>query len=112
MQHATLRHDHHPEKREAISFAAGERLVLGPRDADWPDFLEATDPRGRRGRVPKDRLDGDKAVRDYDGRELEGNAGDAVRLMELYGGWWWAENAIGETGWLPEHALSIDPGIK
>ena len=69
MQHATLRHDHHPTQR-------------------------------------------DPALHDREGPELQANAGDPVRLMELSGGWWWAENIIGEKGWLPEHALSIDPGIK
>ena len=110
--HATLRHDYRPEHRDAIAFAAGDRITLGRPDADWPGYVEATDARGRRGRVPLDRLDGDLAVREFDGRQLEGNGGDTVQLLELVGGWWWAENAIGEKGWLPEHALLIDPGIK
>ena len=106
--HATLRHDYHPAPREPIAFSAGERLVVGLADPDWPDFVEATDARGRRGRVPRAHLDGDVARRDFDGRELSANEGDAVFLSEQSGGWWWARNAIGETGWLPDYVLNIE----
>jgi hypothetical protein len=109
---AKLRRDYRPRNRDPIAFKAGERVVLGIRDTDWPEFIQATDARGRSGWVHQDRLDGDLAVRDYDARELEANAGDVVRLIELAGGWWWAENEIGELGWLPERDLEIDPGIK
>ena len=110
--HATLRSDHHPDAREAISFKAGERVQPGLPDPDWPDYVAATDPRGRRGRVPRDRLDGDVARADFDGRELSANAGDHVMLLELAGGWWWARNDIDETGWLPEYKLQFDPGAR
>jgi hypothetical protein len=110
--HARLRHDHHPARRDAVSFSAGERLARGPVDADWPGWIQVTDSRGRSGRAPKSFFEGDAAVRDFDGRELEANAGDSVRLVELSDGWWLAENQIGEKGWLPEHALVIEPGMK
>ena len=53
-----------------------------------------------------------ETLRDYDARELDANAGDSVRLIEFAGGWWWAENEIGETGWLPERDLHIEPGTS
>jgi len=109
--YAKLRRDYRPQNRTPIAFKAGEKVVLGIRDTDWPEFIWATDARGRSGRVHKDRLDGDLAIRDYDGRELDANAGDSVRLVELAGGWWWAENSIGELGWLPERDLAIEHGI-
>jgi hypothetical protein len=112
MQHATLRKNHHPDRHEPVSFKAGEQVTLGRPDGDWPGYVAATDPRGRQGRVPLSYLDGAVARRDFDGTELEGNVGDPVRLLELCDGWWWAENAIGEKGWLPEHAILIEPGIK
>jgi hypothetical protein len=109
---ARLRRDYRPQHRDPIAFTAGERLVLGTRDTEWPEFLWATDPRGKSGWVHQDRLDGDLAVRDYDARELSANAGDIVRLLEAAGGWWWAENIIGETGWLPDRDLDIEPVIE
>ncbi|MFY2763433.1 SH3 domain-containing protein [Arenimonas sp. MALMAid1274] len=109
---ARLLRNYRRQHANPIAFQAGETLVLGIRDNDWPEFLWATDARGRSGWVHQDRLDGNVAVRDYDARELDANAGDSVRLIEFAGGWWWAENEIGETGWLPERDLHIEPGTS
>lgn len=109
---AKLRKDYRPKYVRPIAVKEGEQVVLGQRDVDWPEFIWATDARGRTGWVHQSRLDGDQVLRDYDARELEANVGDEVRLIEQAGGWWWAENAIGEQGWLPDHVLSIEPGIK
>ena len=76
------------------------------------NIIWATDPRGRSGWVHQGYLDGDTVLRDYDARELDGNAGDSVRMIELAGGWWWVENEIAERGWLPERVLAIEPGMK
>lgn len=110
--HARLSRNYRTRYRNPITFKEGERVTPGLRDVDWPEFIWATDARGRSGWVHQDRLQGDLAVRDYDARELEANTGDAVRLIEAAGGWWWAENEIGECGWLPDHVLAIEPGIK
>ena len=32
---------------DPIAFAAGEPVVVGIRDEEWPEFWWATDPRGR-----------------------------------------------------------------
>ncbi|WP_146908220.1 SH3 domain-containing protein [Arenimonas daejeonensis] len=109
---ARLTRDYRPRYRKPVAFTAGETLVLGVRDVDWPEFIWATDARGRSGWVHQGFLDGDRGIRDYDAREMEANAGDQVRLIESAGGWWWVENAIGECGWLPERDLAIEPGIK
>ncbi|MCX7033371.1 MAG: SH3 domain-containing protein [Arenimonas sp.] len=110
--YARLSSNHHARYRNPLAVAAGEKVTLGIRDVDWPEFIWATDSRGRSGWIHQSLLNGDVVSRDYDAREIEGNTGDSVRLIELLGGWWWAENEIGEKGWLPEHALSIEPGIK
>ena len=110
--YARLSSNHHARYRNPLAVVAGEKVTLGIRDVDWPEFIWATDPRGRSGWIHLSLLKDDTVLRDYDARELEGNAGDSVRLIELIGGWWWAENEIGEKGWLPERVLSIEPGIK
>jgi hypothetical protein len=110
--YARLSTNHRARYRNPIAVTAGEKVVLGIRDVDWPEFIWATDARGRSGWVHQGYLDGDTVQRDYDARELEGNAGDSVRMIELAGGWWWVENEIGERGWLPERVLSIEPGMK
>ena len=110
--HARLSANHRTRYRNPVAVVSGEKVILGIRDVDWPEFIWATDPRGRSGWVHQGFLDGDTVSRDYDGREIDGNEGDSVRLIELAGGWWWAENEIGERGWLPERVLAIETGIK
>lgn len=110
--HARLTANHRPRFARPLAVTAGEKLTLGIRDVDWPEFIWATDPRGRSGWIHQSCLQDDTATRDYDAREIEANTGDQVRLVELVGGWWWVENEIGEFGWLPEHVLAIEPGLK
>ena len=110
--YARLTANHRARYRNPIAVVAGEKVTLGIRDVDWPEFIWATDPRGRSGWIHQSFLTGDIVARDYDARDLDGNAGDPVRLIELAGGWWWAENEINERGWLPERALAIEPGMK
>jgi len=110
--HATLKASYRARHRNPIAVVTGETVILGIRDVDWPEFIWATDPRGRSGWVHQSALQENVATRDYDARELDANAGDSVRLVELLGGWWWAENEISERGWLPERVLTIEPGIK
>jgi SH3-like domain-containing protein len=106
--HARLRSGYRPQYPDPICFAAGESLVLGGRDTEWPQFVWATDARGRSGWVHESRLDGAVAVRDYDARELAADAGARVQLLEEAGGWWWSRDARGECGWLPARELDIE----
>lgn len=110
--YARLTANHRPRYRTPIAISAGEKVTLGIRDVDWPEFIWATDARGRSGWVHQGCLKDDVAIRNYDARELEANTGDQVRLVELAGGWWWVENQIGEFGWLPERVLAIEPGMS
>ena len=110
--HAKLRAHYRAKNRQPLAVATGETVTLGIRDVDWPEFFLATDARGRNGWIHQSCLDGNVALRDFDARELDANAGDEVRLIELLGGWWWAENEIGERGWLPERVLAIESGMK
>jgi hypothetical protein len=110
--HARLKRNYRTRYKTPIAVKAGETVELGVRDVDWPEFIWATDPRGRSGWVHQSFLDGNVAIRDYDAREFDANAGDSVRLAETAGGWWWAENEIGEFGWLPDRDLEIERGLK
>ncbi len=110
--HATLRADYRAKYRNPLAVSAGENVTPGIRDVDWPEFIWATDPRGRSGWIHQSCLEGSVALRDYDACELDANAGDSVRLIELLGGWWWAENEIAERGWLPDRVLAIESGMK
>jgi Variant SH3 domain/SH3 domain len=96
---------------DPIAFAAGEAVVVGARDEEWPEFWWATDPRGRSGWVHRRFIAGTegttRAMQDYDARELDAAEGDIIELIEEAGGWWWSVDAHGRRGWLPARDLEI-----
>lgn len=95
-----------------VEFAAGESVQLGQRDSEWPQFIWATDPRGISGWVHERWLDIDdsvaRATRDYSARELDAQSGEMLELIEEAGGWWWARNSAGTSGWVPTRHLHIE----
>ena len=85
--YARLSTNHRARYRNPLAVVAGEKVILGIRDVDWPEFIWATDPRGRSGWIHQGFLDGDTVVRDYDAREIDGKLkaqasiqGEAVRV--------------------------------
>jgi SH3-like domain-containing protein len=109
---ARLLRDYRTQYPDPIRFGAGERVVLGARDSEWPEFLWATDAAGRSGWVHEKYLCGSTgettARRDYDARELDADTGQTVELIEEAGGWWWSQAADGRSGWLPARDLDIE----
>lgn len=108
---ARLVRDYVTKYPDPIAFQAGEPVLVGARDTEWPGFLWCTDARGRVGWVHERYLGGDagtvSAVRDYDARELDARAGDIVELVEEAGGWWWSVDNNGRRGWLPVRDLDV-----
>ncbi|TDR48846.1 variant SH3 domain-containing protein [Tahibacter aquaticus] len=110
---ARLLRDYRRTYADPVRFASGERVTLGARDGEWPQFIWATDAGGRSGWVHERYLDTTtgttaSAVRDYSALELDANAGERVRLIEEAGGWYWVENECGAQGWLPARDLSME----
>lgn len=109
---ARLLRDYRSQYPDPIRFRAGECVVLGECDREWPEFLWATDAYGRSGWVHQRFLDAATgtatAIRDYIARELDADTGETVALIEEAGGWWWAQNTEGEQGWLPARDLHIE----
>lgn len=112
MARAVLLRDYRTQYPDPIAFRAGEKVLAGEHDGEWPEFLWATDARGRSGWVHQRYLDRDHgdavAILDYDARELDATTGEQVELIEEAGGWWWARNDSGAQGWLPARDLHID----
>lgn len=111
MPRARLVRDYRTQYRDPVRFAQGERVLVGERDTQWPEFLWATDAGGRSGWVHQRYLDADhgnvRATRDYTARELDASIGEQVILIEEAGGWWWCEDVSGAQGWLPARDLQI-----
>ena len=94
---------------DPIHGAAGDRLVLGRRDDEYPGWVWATAVDGRAGWVPESwlRVEGESGVllRDYTAAELSLLPGDVASGELSVNGWLWATNAAGERGWVPLSCL-------
>lgn len=102
---------HRAPDRPAIQVQAGERVTLGDRDTEWPQFVWTALASGLGGWAPSALFDAERgqasALQDYDTRELDVAVGDVVTLHQELAGWWWATNAGGDSGWIPARALEI-----
>ena len=95
----------------AIQVSAGDSVTLGERDSDWPQFVWTTLAQGLGGWIPAALFDRDTgaatALADYDTRELATRIGESITVHYQQEGWWWAENANGESGWIPARAIEL-----
>lgn len=107
---------HRKSDRPSIRVARGERVRLGERDTDWPQFVWTVLASGLGGWIPADVFDtahGDaRAQHDYDTQELDADPGDGLRLHREHAGWWWAEHSDGTQGWIPARVLQIDEDTR
>lgn len=95
---------------DPIRFAAGEPVRLTGKEDAWegrPEWrwLWAIDAAGREGWMAADFIevrDGAPVARaDYVARELDCHAGDTLTVLATHAGWYWAQPASGEPGWVP-----------
>lgn len=111
MRRARVIAAHRAPDRPPIQVSAGDPVNLGERDSDWPQFVWTTLAQGLGGWIPAvlfDRDSGDAtALGDYDTRELATEIGEVLTLHSEQAGWWWAENAKGDSGWIPARAIEF-----
>ncbi len=111
MKRARVLREYRTQYHDPIEFRSGETVQLGQRDSEWPEFIWATDPRGRSGWAPSSLLSTEhssaRALADYSARELDADAGQIVHLLREVGGWWWAKNSLDQCGWIPARDLHI-----
>ena len=109
MRRARVIAAHRAPDRPSIRVSAGDPVTLGERDTDWPQFVWTTLAQGLGGWIPAalfDREFGEATAQaDYDTRELATEIGEVVILHHEQEGWWWVENAQGDSGWIPARVL-------
>lgn len=105
MQYRVVR-SHRSHYPEPVAFAAGEPLVLGRGDDEYPGWVWVTAASGRSGWAPESYLErrgGDAGVGRvaYDARELDVEVGDAVEALVEESGWMLVRDRTGVFGWVP-----------
>jgi uncharacterized protein YgiM (DUF1202 family) len=90
---------------EPIVVRAGEVLVVGKEDPEYPGWIWCTDRNGKGGWVPDDcveRTGGSARARyDYAATELSASVGEELIMTKEKSGWAWCTNGNGQSGWLP-----------
>ncbi len=88
-----------------------EAVTVVAHDTQWPAYIWCTNAAGKGGWVPEHYLAVDgitaRAKRDYSAQELSAAVGEHLILLDEEGGWFWAENAAGERGWIPAKLIEI-----
>ena len=97
-----------------IKFAAGESLIIGKRDDQYPGWVKVTTTDNNQGWAPLDFIELNSANNlgiaqfDYDATELTVHAGQTLTLISELNGWYWCANEAGCYGWVPcENCKSI-----
>ena len=90
-----------PSNPDPISVRAGDVLIVGKEDIEYPGWVWCEGPDGRRGWVPTDCVDNSRALYDYTAVELLVSEGELLLLIEEKNAWAFCTNEEGEQGWLP-----------
>jgi hypothetical protein len=106
-----IRFEHRIEYSDPIQVEAGDRVNVGPEDAEFPGWKWCKASDGREGWVPVELLSGEGAdaimLQDYSARELAVRSEEEVTVEEARHDWLLVRNSRGERGWIP--ASNTDP---
>jgi hypothetical protein len=100
---------------ENIRFRAGDNLVVGRRNLQFPEFVWCATEDGHAGWVLERRLQmtapGEAIARsDYDAAQLTVAKNEILDVLERADTWWRCRNASGAEGWVPAGSLEPAPG--
>jgi hypothetical protein len=105
---------HEIPNRPPLRLNIGDRVVVGKRDVEWPEFVFVTSDAGA-GWVPARHLSASGGVGSvvvaYDTTELATEVGEILEVLseDLESGWLWCRAASGSEGWVPLRTLA-EPG--
>ena len=105
LQRARILREYTPQYADPLCVAAGEKLAVGPEDAEFPGWRWCRASDGREGWVPIELLSGQGreafVLDDYSARELAVGCGEEVNIEEARHEWLLVRNEAGERGWIP-----------
>ena len=111
MKVETVARDYQPQYPNPIHVRAGERIHLGRRDEEFPDWRWCRSAAGLEGWVPIAIImslsaEEGEVIEDYNALELAVRAGEQVVVERRLGGWAFVRNASRMHGWVPEDHLA------
>lgn len=101
---------HRVSERPPLRLAVGQRVEVGDRDTEWPEFVFVTAADGS-GWVPARYLSapsGAAVVQTaYDTTELATHVGEVLQVVaeDFISGWLWCRSHGGGEGWVPVNTL-------
>lgn len=110
VRHVVAKVAHEIPERSPLQLAVGQRVRVGERDTEWPEFVFVTAAHGS-GWVPARHLStasGTALVTmAYDTTELSTRVGDVLEVVaeDLPSGWLWCRARAGREGWVPIKTL-------
>ena len=105
---------HQIPTRPPLQLAIGERVAVGQRDTEWPEFVFVTAAHGS-GWVPARHLSASSGTAvlntSYDTTELPTQVGDRLEVLaeDNASGWLWCRSGSGREGWVPINTLEAVP---
>lgn len=99
---------------DPVSFATGDRLLVGEQDTEYPGWVRVTDKKGAVGWAPLEYIelneDGDSGVAlvSYSAMELDVEPGEHLIVEFEHRQWCWVKHKSKGVGWVPEENLRFD----
>lgn len=115
MNRVRVREAHTIPKRPALRLDVGDRVQVGERDTEWPEFVFVTAAHGS-GWVPARHLSQPSGAArvevPYDTTELPTAPGEAldVVMADDLSGWLWCRSSTGSEGWVPARTVDAIRG--
>ncbi len=112
MRMVVARVAHQIPERSPLHLAVGQRVEVGDRDTEWPEFVFVNAANGC-GWVPARHLSASSGsaivVAAYDTTELPTQIGERLEVVaeDLTSGWFWCRSPGGREGWVP--IKTLDP---
>ena len=102
---ARVSKDYEASDPDPLVISAGEQLQVGENDTTWPAFVRCRNGQGNEGWVPESFIERQGNVGfarvNYSAVELSVTTGETLILEQEAGGWYWATNEAGRSGWIP-----------
>lgn len=103
---------HEIPDRPPVQLRVGQRVEVGDRDTEWPEFVFVTASNGC-GWVPARHLSAQAGtavvLTEYETTELPTHVGEVLDVVaeDSASGWVWCRSPGGREGWVPMKTLDI-----